>query len=378
MVLREVRGRTDGSVTISGTWRLTALLLALWPVALVGQSVRGRVLDGSRRPLIGALVELRDPAGQSLKIVLTTASGAFQFDAPAAGRYLYRVAAIGFQPQPLGPIDVPAVGLVLPDIVLRGMTMRLPDIVALGRGRFCGKSGLADQMFEQLLESAHTALQVMEAAVNDKAIGFQVGIINTKTIYGPYNNFAVADTIVQKLSAWPVLSIDPDTLRAVGFGRMREAGNEGTREYYGPDARVLFADWFLESHCFTLDKPRDKKVAPDSLHLRFAPARKGKLVDVAGELVLDAHNLALLQFSFVLRNLPNWMPDEAAGGYMEFSSLNSGMWMTKSWAIWAPLGGVNAERRMSVAGQAETYGFVTKVYTGRDSTVISWPKKADH
>ena len=61
-------------------------------------------------------------------------------------------------------------------------------------------------------------------------------------------------------------------------------------------------------------------------------------MDVAGELVLDAHNLALLQFSFTLRNLPNWMPDEAAGGDMEFSPLESGLWMTKSWAIWAPSG----------------------------------------
>ena len=361
-------------MTTSGRCRLAALLLVVLPVALISQSVRGRVLDAARRPLLGALVELRDPGGHSLKIILTTPSGGFQFDVPAPGRYLYRVAAIGYQPQPSGPIDVPADGIVLPDIVLRAMIMRLPDLVALGRGRFCGKSGLADEMFERLLESAHTSLQVMETAVNDKAIGFQVGIINTKTVFGGFNNFAVADTVVQKLSAWPVLSIDPDTLKAVGFGRTREPGNEATREYYGPDARVLFANWFLDSHCFTLDKPVNKKVAPDSLHLRFAPARKSKLVDVAGELVLDAHNLALLQFSFALRNLPNWMPDEGAGGYMEFAPLKSGLWMTRSWAIWAPLAGIGSERRLSVAGQVETYGFVTKVYTGRDSTVITWPK----
>jgi len=354
--------------------RIAAVLLVVFPFVLAGQTIRGRVLDASRRPLLGALVELRDLSGRSLKILLTTPSGSFQIEAPAPGRYLYRIAAIGYQPQAPTPVDVPIDGVTLPDVVLRPMTVRLPDLVALGRGRFCGKSGMADEMFERLIESAHTALQIMETTVNDKAIGFQVGIINTKTVYGTFNNFAVADTIVQKLSAWPVMSIDPDTLRVVGFGRRMQAGNEALWEYYGPDARVLFSDWFLDTHCFTLDKPANKKIAPDSLHLRFAPARKSKLVDVAGELVLDAHNLALLQFSFTLRNLPNWMPDEGAGGYMEFSPLKSGLWMTKSWAIWAPLAGLGSDRRLNVAGQVETYGFVTKVYTGRDSTVITWPK----
>lgn len=315
-------------------------------------------------------MELRELGGRSLRIVLTTPSGTFQLDAPAPGRYLYRVAAIGYQPQPPTAIDIPADGIALPDISLRPTAMRLPDLVALGRSRFCGKSGLADETFQRVLESAHTALQIMEATVNNRTIGFQVGIISTRTVYGAYANFAVADTVVEQLAAWPVLSIDPDTLRAVGFGRTRESGNEATREYYGPDARVLFSDWFLDSHCFTLDKPR-KNEPNDSLHLRFAPARKSKLVDVGGELVLDAHNLALLQFSFTLRNLPNWMPDEGAGGYMEFSPLKSGLWMTKSWAIWAPIANIGRERQLSVAGQLETYGFVAKVYFGRDSTVIT-------
>lgn len=359
---------------MSSGWsgRFGLLFVIAFPAVVAGQSIRGRVLDPARRPLQGALVELRAPGGRSINIVLTPPSGAFQLDAPAPGRYLYRVAAIGYQPVPPTPVDIPADGLTLPDIALRTMAMRLPELVALGRGRFCGKSGLADEVFERVLESAHTALQIMEATVTSKAIGFQVGIISTKTVYGAFNNFAVADTVLEEMSAWPVFSIDPDTLRIVGFGRTREAGNEATREYYGPDARVLFSEWFLDSHCFTLDKPK-KNQAPDSLHLLFAPARKSKLIDVGGELVLDAHNLALLQFSFTLRNLPNWMPDEGAGGYMEFSPLKSGLWMTKRWAIWAPLAGLGQERRLSVAGQAETYGFVTRVYAGRDTTIVSRP-----
>jgi hypothetical protein len=88
--------------------------------------------------------------------------------------------------------------------------------------------------------------------------------------------------------------------------------------------------------------------------------------------VLDAHNLALLQFSFTLTNLPNWMPDAAAGGYMEFSRLDSGLWMTKSWSIWAPRGSVvPGLGRLSVGGQLEKYGWVTRVYSGSDTIVIA-------
>jgi len=350
-------------------WTLVGLAALAIPAALQCQSIRGRVTDPAQRPLTGALVELRDLSGHSLKIVITSPTGAFQIDAPAAGRYLLRFAAIGFQPKPPAPYDIPADGVHLPDVVLRPMALRLPDLVSLGH-KFCGKTGIADETFDRILESAHSALQIMEATVSNRQIAFQVGVIHTRTVFGGYNNVSVADTVIQPLSRWPVQSIDPDTLRLVGFGRTLTPGDENTREYYGPDARVLFSDWFLDSHCFTVDKPKKNQFS-DSLHLRFAPAKKGKLVDIVGELVLDAHNLALLQMSFTLRNLPGWMPDEAAGGQMEFAPLPSGLWMTKSWTIWAPIGSISPGHRMTVGGQVETYGFVTKVYSGSDSSVVN-------
>jgi hypothetical protein len=343
---------------------LVAVLVAGLPGTLVGQTVRGHVLDPSHAPIVGALVELRDLGGKPLQTMLTSPSGAFQLSVPAPGRYVYRVAAIGYQPRLAAAVDVPAAGVVLPDIVLDRLVVRLPDLVAAGRGRYCGTSGLTEGAFARLLEGAHTALQIIETAVNTHRVGFQVTIISTRTVYGAINNFEVADTTVEPLTSWPVQSIDPDTLHVVGFSRLLEPGNESTRWYYGPDPRVLFSGWFLETHCFTLDKPNRKR-ATDTLHLRFAPARKSALVDVGGELVLDAHDLSLLEFSFELKNLPNWMPEGAAGGDMQFSRLGSGLWITKSWAMWAPRGGVSPyNRRISVAGQVETHGWVTKVLGG--------------
>jgi hypothetical protein len=340
---------------------------AVLPFALTGQSIRGRVVDPARLPLVGALVELRGVAGNSLQTVLTSPSGAFQLAAPGPGRYFYRVAAIGYQPRSLAAVNVPDTDVALGDIVLERMVLRLPDLVAAGRGRFCGKSGMSDDVFGRLLESAHTALQIIQATIESGQVRFQVAVVNTRTVFGAVNNFEVADTVIQPLTKWPVESIDPDTLRIVGFSRDIEPGNEGTRWYYGPDPRVLFSEWFLESHCFTLDKP-DRKRVTDTLHLRFSPARKSALVDIGGELVLDAHDLSLLQFSFEMKNLPKWMAEDAAGGDMQFARLNSGLWITKTWGLWAPRPGISElDRRIRTAGEVETHGWVTRVFGGESA-----------
>jgi len=352
------------------SFRLSLALVLLLPSSLAAQFIRGQVFGTGHHVLIGALVEVRDSADLPVRSILTSPIGAFRIAVPVPGRYRYRVAAIGYQPLPFQTVDVPAEGLIVPDVVLAAMTMRLPDLVAIGRNRYCGKSGLSDELFGRLLESVHTALQIIEATIESRQVGFEVARINTRTLYGTFNNFVVADTIVQPLAVWPVRSIDPDTLREVGFSRTLVAGDEGTREYYGPDARVLFADWFLDGHCFTLDKP-NKKHPSDSLHVRFAPAHKTRLTDVAGELVLDAHDLALLEYTFTLTNLPKWMPEDAAGGEMQFRQLPSGLWMVRNWAIWAPAAGMNPyDRRLSVAGLVETYGWVVKVVTGDSTTTI--------
>jgi hypothetical protein len=337
-----------------------------------GQAIRGRVVDAVGHPIYDALVELRSPAGLVVRTSLSTPSGVFSAMAPSPGPYMYRVLAIGFQPLPLRRINLPATGLDLGDIRMQPTAMRLADLVAVAHGRFCGAKQSEGALFARVLDAAHAALDIMEATVGSGAVNFTVARIHTRTTYGSYNNYVVADTTVQPLSRWPIESINPDTLRVVGFGRTLEPGNEATREYYGPDERVLFAGWFLDTHCFSVTKPK-KHASADTLHLRFVPAHKSKQIDVEGELSLDAHNLALLAFSFTFTNLPNWMPAGFAGGDMQFSRLASGLWIAHNWEIWAPITGVSYDRHLSVAGEVETYGWVVKTFAG-DSTSAAAPR----
>lgn len=328
---------------------------------LSAQAVRGRVIDSKTHLAVpGALVELRDTSSRSLQVQITASSGAFLLTAPGAGRYLLRVVAIGYTPRPSTPIVLAQVVLSLPDIPLTPVSVRLPDLVVVARQRFCGNTGFSDAVFGQLLDGARTALQVIEATIQSRQVGFQVAIVTSHTLYGPFNNFITADTALRLLSTWPVRSVAADTLRTFGFGRQLKPGDEGSREYYGPDPQVLFSDWFLASHCFTLAKVRK---GDDTLHVRFAPVRKGRKIDIRGELMLDAKDLSLHAMTFAHINLPSWMPEEAAGGEMQFVRTPNGLWVARNWAIWAPIAGLSwsGDGATSMAGLAEVRGYVTRI-----------------
>ena len=237
----------------------------------------------------------------------------------------------------------------------------------MSKGKFCGKSGIPDATFGKLLESAHTALQVIEATIQSHQLSFEVLMVHSKIYYGAFTNYEVADSSLESLSKWPVESIDMDTLRAFGFMRMvRRDSGALIREYYGPDTRVLFSDWFLDSHCFTLDKP---KKGVEELHVRFAPATKSKL---HGHRRREAwcwipRTLALLEFQFSHRNLPNWMPDQGAGGEMQFIHLDSGLWITTNWALWGPIEMLSQDPhgRSRVGGITEVRGTVLRAGSRR-------------
>ena len=106
--------------------------------------------------------------------------------------------------------------------------------------------------------------------------------------------------------------------------------------YHGPDLRVLFADWFLDAHCFSFDL-NDKDEAAGIIRVKYEPKGKSKLVDVSGELVLDATNMALREFTFVHRNLPSHIKEGKAGGMIAFARLESGAWLPVRWEIFAPI-----------------------------------------
>ncbi len=311
---------------------LGGILLAAMARNAAGQTISGRVVDSATAaPIYGAMVELQDSAGRVLREVLTAPSGSFAIAPPVAGVYRYRVAAIGYRPLPAVRLTVTVAGLDLGPIAMARTVMRLPDIVARANLTSCGTAQVAaDPVLGRLLGSARNALEVMEANVYSGDLAFAVELVHTSTsTYG--NHTAVTgDTMHVPLVGWPIRSLDPDSLRRFGFAADLPNGGQ---IYYGPDAAVLFADWFVAQHCYTVAVQRDS--SGETIAVHFEPEHP-RHADIAGDLFLDPESLALRSMAYHLMHLPYSVKDGAVGGTMTFDDRASGLWVPTSWAIWAP------------------------------------------
>ncbi len=349
-------------------WLAGALVLMASPLA--AQSVRGRAIDQESRAVIpGALIELRDSAGRTVQRMLTSPTGAYRFVLGRSGRFAMRVAAIGYLPSTAMPIDVSGAGVIVPDIALARAVFTLPDLVAAAKSRACGLQELRNGTFGDVLESAHNALNIVDAAFDARTLRFAVQLIRTTTLFGPEGG-STADTSSTSMASWPIQSTDLDSLRAVGFAREPTEDEPRGLIYYGPDARVLFSDWFLDAHCFSLVIDRSA-AAGDSVRMHFEPWHAPKLVDIKGDLVFDRATMSLRRLEFSHVNLPRGFPAGTAGGLVEFDRWPSGLWLPTGWALWGPierevtartsLGGQFMGPRHAVAGRAESRGKVLEV-----------------
>ena len=336
-------------------FRLLALLTLGLPSLGHAQAIRGRVVDAAQGlPIAGALVELQDSAGRVLRRTIASPTGAYQLVVPRPAAYRVRVAAIGFTIHPVMVARIGAASIALPDFRLEPAVTILPDVVAAGQRRACGPDIMADPLLGRLLEAGQAALTQIEATL-EVGTEFPFQEVATRTVVTETVDSVRADTTTGILAGWPLQSIDPETLRRVGFSRVL-APEEGIgRVYYGPDLRVLFADWFLDGHCFSFS--RDKRdAAAGAIRVRYEPRARTGLVDISGELVLDVSTLALRELTFAHENLPAFMPKGSAGGRIAFALQEGDGWLPVRWEIYAPMEmatvGMSSQRDLGLASRA--------------------------
>ncbi|MES1259120.1 MAG: hypothetical protein ABUL71_00900, partial [Gemmatimonadota bacterium] len=207
-------------------------------------------------------------------------------------------------------------------------------ITAMGGKRACGKSEVSPETFGGLLESARTSLEVMDATLRSAQVAFEMQQVHTITVRKSSTDSSVsADTAAGTLHQWPVRSLSLDSLKVFGY-RLKDPEEGSGYHYYGPDMALLTSDWFLDTHCFTMDKDRSKG---DTVVIRFDPVGHPKNVDVSGALILDRTSLTMRRLTYELRDLPDGLPDRSAGGIMQFAEKSPGLWVPIEWAIWAPI-----------------------------------------
>jgi hypothetical protein len=306
-----------------------SLALAAAPAVVSAQAVRARVLEEDGTPLPRALAELRRADGTVAARATSGRDGAVTVTAPAPGRYRLRILAIGYSPYQSSFFELTSAGRAVADVRLARVAVTLADLEVLERSR-CG--GGAGTVLARLLDGARTALDVMQANLAG-GDGFASRLITREALATRGDSLITADTSAVALVRWPLASIDPDSIRVFGFMTQGIVPGGMGYHWFGPDVRVLFADWFLANHCFRVER---RATGDSVITLTFAPVATGARVDIAGTLVLDAATLALHRLTFEHRNLPSPLRAGSAVGEVTFAELGDG-WVPLTWRIYAPI-----------------------------------------
>lgn len=344
-----------------------ALLLAA-PSALGAQEVRGRLLrepDGA--PLVEALILLIDDLHRERARTVTSASGGFALKAPADGRYRVRVQRIGQRGWESAPLELAASGVAQVSLHVPDVPVVLPELEVLAQRPRCGVTLGDASVGAALLEAAQTALGLAEAEANHGRRTYVTA--NYRRTEDAAGNGRDSSVVRGQLSGWPIQTAAPDSLRAHGFvdGDWPAPNLVSRREvgptYYGIDARVLFTDWFLASHCIVVDTASDARNGSATLLAQFRPAKGTRTAaSLTGQLVFDRATLALRVLRFEFVNQAAWAPRGSARGEVRFARLPDGAWVPVRWYLRAPLPAVTADRtHYRYFGATEVGGRVTAI-----------------
>jgi carboxypeptidase family protein len=334
------------------------LFCALFTSARVAlaQTITGRIVAaGDRAPVTGVIVVLLDSAGRAVVTGLAEDDGTFRLNAPRPGRYSVRVERVGFRSNTSAPVLVAEGTVVDVPIAIASESVSLLA-VRVSADRRCvvrPQEGLAAA---QLWDEARKALsatqltQLAQAAAHARRDPHRFLVRARKferdLSPGTLSAFHEQDFEVEAETATPFVSRDPELLDRDGY---MSGSMESGSMLYAPDAAILLSDRFLDSHCLRVEESRRHDrgdligLAFEPTHLSSERGSHGPRVDVSGVLWLERSTAELRYLEYHYVNLPIEVPNEAAGGLLEFRPLPDGRWIVWRWYVRAP----QMERRQS-------------------------------
>jgi hypothetical protein len=343
---------------------ILALLLGSHPLA--AQQVLGRAVqetDGT--PLLEALIVLLDDRGRERARTVASPTGGFQLTAPEPGRYRVRVQRIGQRAWVTQPFDLAPSHIARRTFRVPDRPFELAELSSSATRPNCSVTLGDASIGASLLQAAQTALALAETEIAQSKRSYATETYRrTVPIVGPPED-SVA--VQGRLGGWPVQSADPDSLRIRGFvhgdwpapSPMNERPEIGPT-YFAPDARVLFTDWFLGSHCIAVESRSERPGDGSGIVARFKPAKETpNKAGLQGSLEFD-QNFALRSVRFEFAARPRWAPAGTAGGEIRFARMPDGAWLPVHWSMRAPIPRVVGDR-YRFFGVEEAGGRVTAV-----------------
>ena len=309
---------------------LFACLFAL-PSPLIAQAVTGRLSDASNHtPVQGALVLLLDEKAEVQGGFLTDEGGRFQIPAPGPGRYSLKAERIGYRTTMTPPFLLETGETREVSMVTEQAPVELEGLSVEGKNR-CLVRPEEGLKVARVWEEARKALANQEWASRGGYLRFRVVRYRREL---DLDGKVVEEGLRESASfvgRTPIRSLPPEDLSALGYIREQESG---AYDYFGPDARVLLSEHFLDTHCFRLVENEEE---PEMVGLAFEPLGRREVPDIRGTFWLHRENatLALLEYDYT--RLPWSEAQGVARGRVEFGVLLSGAWVIRRWSIRMPL-----------------------------------------
>lgn len=302
------------------------------PARLDAQVVRGLVTErASNAPLDGVLLAVLDARDSIVVQALSNDGGGFEIRLPGAGTYSLDVKRIGVKRVRLPAFTVTDGETHRLDITLEPLPAVLSSVRITGRTS-CVRNPQTNAKTAALWEDARAALTAAVLS-RDLTIGDDSVVRFERKL--DVNTWRVLYETRHKVSASidrPFRSLPAEVLSVGGYVTVNQ---DGSTDYYAPDADVLLSDTFLADHCFKIQGAN----AIDhfgQVGLGFQPVPERKKPDIKGVLWMDEKTAELRTLEFSYSWLPNDIRTVDYGGTVSFFRLPGGRWIVRSWRIRMP------------------------------------------
>jgi hypothetical protein len=278
----------------------------------------------------GVLLTLRNRTDSVVVQALSAENGSYEIRLPGPGTYSLETKRIGVRHSRLAPFTIGDGETKEIDVSIEPLPVVLGNVKVTGRTS-CVRNPQANAKTAALWEDARAALTASVItkgqAGTDSVIRFtrKLDVQTWRVLYETRNKVS---TSMDR----PFRSLPAEVLSVSGYVTLNQ---DGSTEYYAPDAEVLLSDTFLQDHCFKIQTP----FTPEhfgQIGLAFQPVPERKKPDIKGVLWLDEKTSELKSLEFTYTWLPYELRPADFGGVVSFFSLPGGKWLVRSWRIRMP------------------------------------------
>lgn len=261
-----------------------------------------------------------------------------------------RALRIGYAQHVLGTVRLAAGERIELSTVLPARTVTLPERRTSADSR-CRVRPDSASLVAQLFHEARTALAASQLVSLDGPVRSRVRVANEVWRHDEKERLEASYGEHVSNSLRPYGSASVDSLLEHGFVTRlveRFAGFKHAQEtavdYRVPSVDLLVDDRFLANYCLHLAKARDDR--PNWIGVGFRPARANRrLTLIEGTLWLDRRTSELQRLEFGYAGLEGNELAIAPGGWLEFTRLETGLWLVSRYGLRMPAIGSWIEQR---------------------------------